>query len=223
MPTEGNQSCSPEEAERVRALVKEILDSSATWIDKDDVEQPVTLDDILIIAPYNAQVFELQERLPGARIGTVDKFQGQEAPIVIYSTGDLERTRTRRAGWSFCTASTGSMSRPRARNACASGRVAVGVRGGVPHAAADAAGQRVLPLSGDGDAALRRQLEMDGDAGLAFPPDRAAFNRRRAATRPKCRSSKRGSLHLAEESTILADPGNTGGPGRPICPTALRS
>lgn len=44
-----------------------------------------TLDDILIIAPYNAQVFELQERLPGARIGTVDKFQGQEAPIVIYS------------------------------------------------------------------------------------------------------------------------------------------
>ena len=43
------------------------------------------LDDILIIAPYNAQVFELQERMPGARIGTVDKFQGQEAPIVIYS------------------------------------------------------------------------------------------------------------------------------------------
>jgi superfamily I DNA and/or RNA helicase len=39
----------------------------------------------LIIAPYNAQIFELQERIPGARIGTVDKFQGQEAPIVIYS------------------------------------------------------------------------------------------------------------------------------------------
>jgi AAA domain len=39
----------------------------------------------LVIAPYNAQVFELQERIPGARIGTVDKFQGQEAPIVIYS------------------------------------------------------------------------------------------------------------------------------------------
>jgi superfamily I DNA and/or RNA helicase len=45
----------------------------------------VTLRDILIIAPYNAQVFELQERLPGGRVGTVDKFQGQEAPIVIYS------------------------------------------------------------------------------------------------------------------------------------------
>ena len=79
------RSSSPEEAERVRAIVGEILDSRATWIDKDGVEQPVALSDILIIAPYNAQVFELQERLPGMRIGTVDKFQGQEAPIVIYS------------------------------------------------------------------------------------------------------------------------------------------
>jgi superfamily I DNA and/or RNA helicase len=43
------------------------------------------LGEILIIAPYNAQVFELQERIPGARVGTVDKFQGREAPIVIYS------------------------------------------------------------------------------------------------------------------------------------------
>jgi superfamily I DNA and/or RNA helicase len=43
------------------------------------------LDDILVVAPYNAQVSDLSARLPGARIGTVDKFQGQEAPIVIYS------------------------------------------------------------------------------------------------------------------------------------------
>jgi uncharacterized protein len=53
--------------------------------DKYGVEKPITLQDILIIAPYNAQVFELQDRISGARIGTVDKFQGQEAPIVIYS------------------------------------------------------------------------------------------------------------------------------------------
>jgi uncharacterized protein len=43
------------------------------------------LDDILIVAPYNAQVAELAQRIRGGRIGTVDKFQGQEAPIVIYS------------------------------------------------------------------------------------------------------------------------------------------
>ena len=63
----------------------EILGSGTTWVDRLGAEAPIALDDFLIIAPYNAQVFELQERLPGARIGTVDKFQGQEAPIVIYS------------------------------------------------------------------------------------------------------------------------------------------
>ena len=81
----GNQSASVEEAERVRDLVHDILASNATWIDRDGNEAPITPNDILIIAPYNAQVFELQQRLPGARVGTVDKFQGQEAPIVIYS------------------------------------------------------------------------------------------------------------------------------------------
>jgi uncharacterized protein len=45
------------------------------------VETLVSVNDILVITPYNAQVFELQQLLPGARIGTVDKFQGQEAPL----------------------------------------------------------------------------------------------------------------------------------------------
>ncbi|TAY97393.1 TM0106 family RecB-like putative nuclease [Rhizobium leguminosarum] len=85
VPTEGNQSSSPEEADCVRDLVDEILGAGTTWIDKHWVEAPVTLNEILIIAPYNAQVIELQDRIPGGRIGTVDKFQGQEAPIVIYS------------------------------------------------------------------------------------------------------------------------------------------
>src|SRR5207237_745350 len=47
---------------------------------------PLTLNDILIVAPYNNQVGRLRAALaPGARVGTVDKFQGQEAPVVIYS------------------------------------------------------------------------------------------------------------------------------------------
>jgi uncharacterized protein len=54
-------------------------------VDRKGVENAVTLDDILIIAPYNAQVFDLKDKMPGARIGTVDKFQGQEAPLAIYS------------------------------------------------------------------------------------------------------------------------------------------
>lgn len=82
---EGNQSSSPEEADAVQRLVEDTVAAGASWIDRDGRSRPVTLDDILIIAPYNAQVFEIQRRLPNARVGTVDKFQGQEAAIVIYS------------------------------------------------------------------------------------------------------------------------------------------
>ena len=48
--------------------------------------RPLELQDVLVVAPYNAQLAELARRLPPVRaIGTVDKFQGQEAPVVIYS------------------------------------------------------------------------------------------------------------------------------------------
>ena len=85
VPHEGNQNSSPEEADQIRNLVNDIMDTRTAWVDRHGKERLLTLDDILIIAPYNAQIFELQQRLPGARIGTVDKFQGQEAPIVVYS------------------------------------------------------------------------------------------------------------------------------------------
>lgn len=82
----GNQNNSPEEAEAVANLVNEVTAAGVSWTDREGVVRQVTLDDILIITPYNAQVFEIQQRLPGARVGTVDKFQGQEAAIAIYSS-----------------------------------------------------------------------------------------------------------------------------------------
>jgi uncharacterized protein len=82
----GNQNCSLEEAQAIASLVRAILASNSTWVDREEREKPLTLDDMMIITPYNAQVFEIQRCLPGARVGTVDKFQGQEAPIAIYST-----------------------------------------------------------------------------------------------------------------------------------------
>jgi len=83
---EGNQTSSPEEAEAVARLVEEFSAAGVEWIDREGVVRPMGLEEILIVAPYNAQVAELRAVLPGdARIGTVDKFQGQEAPIVIYS------------------------------------------------------------------------------------------------------------------------------------------
>ena len=85
VPHEGNQSSSPEEADRVASLVAGVLARNPTWVNSDGVEVPLTQQDVLVIAPYNAHVFELQRRMPGARVGTVDKFQGQQAPLVVYS------------------------------------------------------------------------------------------------------------------------------------------
>jgi hypothetical protein len=43
------------------------------------------IEDVIVVSPFNAQVNALQEALPGIRVGTVDKFQGQEAPVVFFS------------------------------------------------------------------------------------------------------------------------------------------
>ena len=57
-----------------------------SFTDKDGGTRPITIDDILVVTPYNVQVNYLRSILPeGAKIGTVDRFQGQEAPIVLIS------------------------------------------------------------------------------------------------------------------------------------------
>jgi uncharacterized protein len=82
----GNQNESTEEVDKVVELVDGLLRTGATWTDKNGTTAALKLDHILVVAPYNAQVSALAEKLPaGARAGTVDKFQGQEAPVVIYS------------------------------------------------------------------------------------------------------------------------------------------
>jgi uncharacterized protein len=56
------------------------------WTDADGRSRPLRPEDILVVAPYNAQVDRLATVLPpGCAAGTVDRFQGQEAPVVIYS------------------------------------------------------------------------------------------------------------------------------------------
>jgi predicted RecB family nuclease len=82
---DGNQNFAPEEVDAVQALVNRLTTSGTTWIDAKGNEKALTLDDILIVAPYNAQVYAIAERIPGARVGTVDRFQGQEAAVVICS------------------------------------------------------------------------------------------------------------------------------------------
>ena len=82
----GADSLSPEEAHQVAALVRALVESGSTWVDRDGVERPLGYGDVLVVAPYNAQVGAITALLPpDARVGTVDKFQGQEAPVSIYS------------------------------------------------------------------------------------------------------------------------------------------
>lgn len=83
---DGCTSSSVEEAGAVAALVESWLEMGATWSDIEGPLQTLRLDQILVVTPYNAQVALLRRALPtDARVGTVDKFQGQEAPVVIYS------------------------------------------------------------------------------------------------------------------------------------------
>ena len=86
---EGNTNASPEEAARVAELVGDLLERQ--WQDKNGLRRPIGPRDILIITPYNAQIRAIREALALAgcptdiQVGTVDKFQGREAPVAIYS------------------------------------------------------------------------------------------------------------------------------------------
>ena len=87
VPHQRRISGSEEEAAAIGEYVDQLLRSRASWTDAEGAAHALTGDDVLIITPYNRQIRELGSRpeLTELRIGTVDKFQGQEAPISIYS------------------------------------------------------------------------------------------------------------------------------------------
>jgi predicted RecB family nuclease len=81
---EGNRSHSDEEVVRVATMIAGMR--GGTFTDADGATRPLRDDDFMVVAPYNAQVLRLRAGVPtGVRVGTVDKFQGQEAPIVFFS------------------------------------------------------------------------------------------------------------------------------------------
>jgi uncharacterized protein len=84
LPHSGNRQASPEEVSLIQQLVAAL--SACNWRDKHGEIKPITAEDILVVAPFNYQVNELKKRIgQQARVGTVDLFQGQEAPVVIVS------------------------------------------------------------------------------------------------------------------------------------------
>jgi predicted RecB family nuclease len=87
VPHDGNATESPEEAAAIVAQIRALVGSAWTT---EDGTRPLTAADVLVLAPYNAQVLMLRQRLAAAglgdlRVGTVDKFQGTEAPVAIVS------------------------------------------------------------------------------------------------------------------------------------------
>ena len=89
VPHEGNTNASPEEAAVVAELVGGLL--GRQWQDRHGAVTADRRDEILVVTPYNAQIRAIQElrwRSAGpdrVQVGTVDKFQGREAPVAIYS------------------------------------------------------------------------------------------------------------------------------------------
>jgi uncharacterized protein len=78
-----NRQRSPEEADWIAGEIGRLLGRS--FVD-DGRERALTADDVLVVAPYNMQVRCLRSAVPdGVRVGTVDKFQGQQAPVVFFS------------------------------------------------------------------------------------------------------------------------------------------
>lgn len=85
---EGNATDSPQEADAIVAAIGRMVGSA--WTDEHGATRPLEPADVLVVTPYNAQVVLLRERLDAAglapvRAGTVDKFQGQQAPVVFIS------------------------------------------------------------------------------------------------------------------------------------------
>ncbi len=84
VPHHGNRTASVEEAERIAGAVDELI--GGTWVDADGDQHVLGPEHVLVVTPYNAQIAELSARLPaGVEVGTVDRFQGREAPVVFYS------------------------------------------------------------------------------------------------------------------------------------------
>lgn len=80
----GNQNRADEEVDKVAVIVKNLL-INGSWSDAQGISHRLGVKDVLVVAPYNAQVDALRAALKDVDVGTVDKFQGRQAPVVIYS------------------------------------------------------------------------------------------------------------------------------------------
>jgi predicted RecB family nuclease len=82
---DGRTQASPEEAEAIAAACRNLL-AGATVTDDQGVPRTLVPDDLMVVAPYNLAVRCIRDRVPaGVRVGTVDRFQGRQAPVVFFA------------------------------------------------------------------------------------------------------------------------------------------
>ncbi len=98
---QGCSTSSAEEVELVHAEIRRLL--GTTWVNQHGAASPLTVRDFLVVAPYNDQVDLLRQRLDadpvtrGVAVGSVDKFQGRQSAVVLFSmatsgTADMPRS-----------------------------------------------------------------------------------------------------------------------------------
>ena len=80
---EGQAQECPVEVEVIHSLADRLL--NGYWTDASGQTRVLGPQDLIVVAPYNAQVNALSDALPRIRVGTVDRFQGQEATVVLVS------------------------------------------------------------------------------------------------------------------------------------------
>lgn len=87
----GRSTSAPEEAKAIVGKIRELLGTD--WVDQEGNRKPLTTEDFMVVAPFNDQKDEIRRLLEAdpklapisGAVGTVDKFQGREAPVVFFS------------------------------------------------------------------------------------------------------------------------------------------
>ena len=141
------------------------------------------IDDLLVVAPYNAQVAEIVRRVGDEfgkpRVGTVDEFQGQEAPVAFYSMATSTPEDAPRQMEFLYNGNRLNVAISRAQGVAVLVAQSGAAPRALPYPRADAARQRTLPLCRDGE---RRRARFPGHRAVdrrsgprQAEPDRAVL------------------------------------------------
>jgi len=115
---ERNQNRAVEEIGPIMEIVTSLTAIGSQWVDVDGNRRALTPDEILVVAPYNSQVDLLSARLPGVRVGTVDRFQGQQGVVVVYSLTSSSASDAPRGMEFLYDLNRFNVATSRARSAC---------------------------------------------------------------------------------------------------------